>query len=1061
MVQRKDESTRSSLSPTAFVGRVAPLAVLQRCLGEALEGRPRVVLVEGDAGVGKSRLVAEVLASARRRGAVVLVGHCREGLAVPYLPLASALEPLGDELGDGFHLVDPTDAAPSESVSAVDPRPAAPIVAACRAAVRAARRRPVVLLVEDLHWADPHTAELFEELVATALLAGSTSATAILVVATLRPASGHVATIVERLRRDNDVTWTRLVGMNELELNELLTSIGSARPSRALLSAFVEATDGNPLLARTLLGRLTDAGDVEVRGGELISTGAELLPLPGGLDDEVRRRLDRVGAACRSLLTKAAFVGDVGLLADLEAVAPADFDARLEEAEAATLLHDDGERYHFDHPLLRHVLYHDVGGRRRQRLHLELADELEDRHGIDGRRATEIADHLRRAGKGVDPARLARCCVAAGEQAFSVGAWGTAARFLDIAIAADPPTDSREQAQLALRAGIGHFRDHDLGGAETRLLEAIAHAKAAGDVDLWAVAALLVTRARMTIGPESVGAFIDTSLLDELLETAECDERRAGEIVGLLAEVRFHAFDFDGGLALLDEARQLANRNGDDDLATNIEFAAGLQHLGRLQLDAAMADFRSSAAHAERLVDPWKRVWGLGRLPLVEIVCGDLAAAVEHAAEATGVAASHHDWAEHALAASCTMQVAAARGHFAAAESAGAAAIQSYRRSDYSFIPPLVYPALAAVRSARGDAAGADEALDDWATVGGRSLAPYRLLVVASSLDPDVLATARPFRPVGDRPSNLFNLPVLCAQVEVATTLRDRALLTDAVEPLVALHRSGVRWCAGWPLLLARLLAGAARVLGRVDDAERWCAIAAAEAEASGAAGELARVTLERARAAALGGDDETAKELAAEAASSFDTLGMLPSARAAERLAGDRVAGERVIRTILFTDLVGSTEMNLRHGDVAYLELLDRHNSILRRRLRQFDGVELKHTGDGIGSWFSSAAAGCECALAIRDDLAEHNDSHPEAPLFVRFGLALGSPIPHEGDLYGVSMSLAARMCNHASPNEVLVSADVAHVAAGRRLTFRPLDPIALKGFPDPVPAFAVGRTE
>jgi class 3 adenylate cyclase len=90
---------------------------------------------------------------------------------------------------------------------------------------------------------------------------------------------------------------------------------------------------------------------------------------------------------------------------------------------------------------------------------------------------------------------------------------------------------------------------------------------------------------------------------------------------------------------------------------------------------------------------------------------------------------------------------------------------------------------------------------------------------------------------------------------------------------------------------------------------------------------------------------------------------------------------------------------------------------------------------------------------------LAEHNVSHPETPLFVRFGLASGTPIPHEGDLYGISMSLAARMCQSAAPNQVLVSAEVAESAAGGHLAFRPLGPIAMKGFPEPLPAFAAER--
>ena len=120
-----------------------------------------------------------------------------------------------------------------------------------------------------------------------------------------------------------------------------------------------------------------------------------------------------------------------------------------------------------------------------------------------------------------------------------------------------------------------------------------------------------------------------------------------------------------------------------------------------------------------------------------------------------------------------------------------------------------------------------------------------------------------------------------------------------------------------------------------------------------------------------------------------------------------------------------------------------------------------MKHTGDGIGSWFSSPSAACECALATREDLADHNASYPETPLFVRFGLASGTPIPHEGDLYGVSMSLAAAHVPAGIAERGACLRGVAAEAAAGRLAFRPLQPVSLKGFPEPVPAFAVGRRD
>ena len=184
-------------------------------------------------------------------------------------------------------------------------------------------------------------------------------------------------------------------------------------------------------------------------------------------------------------------------------------------------------------------------------------------------------------------------------------------------------------------------------------------------------------------------------------------------------------------------------------------------------------------------------------------------------------------------------------------------------------------------------------------------------------------------------------------------------------DPLVAAHRAGVRWCVGWPLLLSRLIAAAARGLRRLDDATWWCDVAAEEAASQRAVGDAARVDLERAGLAATMGDEATAHRLAAESALVFDRLGMLPLHQHAVRLAGGHASEERVLRTVLFTDLVDSTATNVLRGDEAYVELLDLHNAILRRRLRQFDGVEMKHTGDGLSAWFTSATSACECACS------------------------------------------------------------------------------------------------
>ena len=145
MVQHQERLIWPAPPARSFVGRAAPLAVLQRSLDEALAGKPRAVLIEGDAGIGKSRLAAELLDRGRRRGAIILAGRCSEDLDVPYLALATALDPLGGELD--AQLLDPggTPGPALDPTALMEQRTAEPLVAACRAAVLAARRRPIVL----------------------------------------------------------------------------------------------------------------------------------------------------------------------------------------------------------------------------------------------------------------------------------------------------------------------------------------------------------------------------------------------------------------------------------------------------------------------------------------------------------------------------------------------------------------------------------------------------------------------------------------------------------------------------------------------------------------------------------------------------------------------------------------------------------------------------------------------------------------------------------------------------------------------------------------------------
>jgi len=160
-------------------------------------------------------------------------------------------------------------------------------------------------------------------------------------------------------------------------------------------------------------------------------------------------------------------------------------------------------------------------------------------------------------------------------------------------------------------------------------------------------------------------------------------------------------------------------------------------------------------------------------------------------------------------------------------------------------------------------------------------------------------------------------------------------------------------------------------------------------------------------------------------------------------------------IRTILFTDIVGSTNEAL--GDDAGMALIRAHDTIVRGALAAADGREVKHTGDGIMASFASAAAAVRCATQILGALARYQEEHTSYPLKVRIGAAAGEPVEREHDLFGATVQLAARLCSHAQPDQILVSNVVAELCLGKGLPFKDLGDVALKGFSRPIRVHAV----
>jgi len=184
--------------------------------------------------------------------------------------------------------------------------------------------------------------------------------------------------------------------------------------------------------------------------------------------------------------------------------------------------------------------------------------------------------------------------------------------------------------------------------------------------------------------------------------------------------------------------------------------------------------------------------------------------------------------------------------------------------------------------------------------------------------------------------------------------------------------------------------------------------------------------------------------------------LGSVQTNTAGAAVLPDRHERDPGIRTILFTDIANSTELTHALGDEAAMTLLDVHNSIVRNALAELGGREVKHTGDGIMASFISPAGAVRCAMQIQRELNKHAQANPERPLKVKVGAAAGEPVEQHDDLFGCTVQLAARLCAHAQPEQILVSNAIAELCLGKGLLFEDVGEVSLKGFNSPVRAHA-----
>lgn len=494
------------------MGRARELGVLEAGLEDALSGRGGLVLIGGEAGIGKSRLADELSGKARTRGARVLWGRCWEAGGAPaYWPWVQAIrgyvrdvdrEALIADLGSGsadvaqlipeLHEILPEMPAPAPT----DPEGARfRLFDATTTFLRqAARAVPLVLVLDDLHAADAPSLLLLQ------FVAAELGDARILVLGAYREdglePEGQLASTLAEVARHRTTRLLRLSGLDEAEIARFIESAVDAPARASLVEAILEDTDGNPLFVGEAIRLLVAGGEVD-RAADMI---ALRLAVPPRLREVIGRRLGLLSDACRGVLTVASVLGREFRLDGLAGATGLTADALLkamDEAVAARVVTDvPGSlgTLRFSHALVRDVLYESLPPQRRVQLHGEIGEVLEELYADDlEAHLTELAHHFCEAARGGVVDRAVEYTRRAGERAATLLAYEEGVRLFRLSLQvleSKEPVEAGTRCRLLLALGDAEAREGDLATAKETFLRAAEIARREHAPELLAAAAL-------------------------------------------------------------------------------------------------------------------------------------------------------------------------------------------------------------------------------------------------------------------------------------------------------------------------------------------------------------------------------------------------------------------------------------------------------------------------------------------------------------------------------------------------------------------------------------------
>jgi hypothetical protein len=641
------------LARGVFVGRERELERLRGAFDDAFAGRGSVVMLVGEPGIGKTRAVEEVETYARMRHAKVLWGRAHESSgAPPYWPWVLVARAYRDQTPDEVRRAQYEPYAvelqrifpPLRDLFPGLPEPPADseegqfqLFDAFSAFVRSVSvETPLVIVLDDLHWADRATMQLL------AYLTRELGRARVLVLGTYRDTDldrrHPLAQTLAELNREDLFTRVALRGLSLAAVGEYIRGAANVEPAHALVARIHEETEGNPFF-------LSEVVNLMAEEGTLTAPLAEVR-IPEGVREALGRRLDRLSEDSNALLTTLAVAGREFEHRLVRALSGHDDEMTLrlvEEALSARVLEETGVpgQYRFTHALMQETLLDELSAARQVLLHGQIAGALEELYGLEERdQLAAIAEHYRESAV-LNPAhaeQAIRATALAAEQSEAANAWEEATALF--------------QATLALADQHGAPADTDLARLHWRLARAarwamdvptavasfhIAFEALSARGDAIALSELAAELARPTLfSPLAISPTLNSRALEAL-----SDAERAAR-VDLVVQLRLNLLGFtpgsDAGPALVALA-ELARANDLAGLTAQLNFAQATHASATGHLEEAEALSREAAAglETEGSLAQASLAWGYAAIYAADVSGLDAAMALRRNARAAGL----------------------------------------------------------------------------------------------------------------------------------------------------------------------------------------------------------------------------------------------------------------------------------------------------------------------------------------------------------------------------------------------------------------------------------------